>query len=186
MRKIVLLSAILFLIISSGCSKHDKTSNQTTDSVRNTVGSKDTSTQTTQITVSTNKDSVSIPKQTDEEIIREATNGVYTKKSGFITEDYGKQDYSAEVIDLNEDGQKEVFIKLSSGGWPKGFYTLYIKKDGKWYKDFECMGSYSVLTERTKGYLDIKLNAAVGNDNGRARWNGKMYVDERGKKPCDF
>ena len=48
------------------------------------------------------------------------------------------------------------------------------------------MGSYSIASSKTKGYMDINLNAAVGNDKSLARWNGKMYVDKRGKKPCDF
>ncbi|MBZ0203789.1 MAG: hypothetical protein K8I03_12295 [Ignavibacteria bacterium] len=182
MKKLILLTLVIFL----GCSKQEKTENNSVDSVKKSDSTKENISQTTQSTSSPTKDSVPVPKQTDEEIIREATNGVYTKKSGFIAEDYGKQDYSAEVIDLNEDGQKEVFIELSGGGWPKGFYTLYIKKDGKWYKEFECMGSYSIRSERTNGYLDLSLNAAVGNDKSRAKWNGKRYVDERGKKPCDF
>lgn len=188
MKTIILFTMLMFF----GCSKQDKTENKSVDSVKNSVTGKEITSQTTQSTGSTTKDSVPVPKQTDEEIIREATDGVFTKKSGqtkYKTE-YGDYSplttYDAKAIDLNDDGQKEVFVQLLDGDWPKGHYTLYMKKDGKWYKDFECMGSYSVLTERTKGYLDLKLNAAVGNDNGRARWNGKMYVDERGKKPCDF
>ena len=190
MKKLTLIVVLLSLLI--GCSKQEKSTNQNIDTVKKSDSSKVSNSQTTQSTSSPTKDSVPVPKQTDEEIISEATNGVFNKKSGQTKykDEFGDMSplttYEAVAIDLNDDSQKEVFVQLLDGNWPKGFYTLYVKKDGKWYKDFECMGSYSLLTERTKGYLDLKLNAAVGNDNGRARWNGKMYVDERGKKPCDF
>ena len=169
-----------------GCSKQEKTSNQTTDSIRNTDGSKDTSTQTTQTTTSTKNDSVPIPKQTDEEIVKEATNGLCNKLSGSFTEDGISTDYEAEVKDLNNDGQKEVLLHMGGSNYPKGAYALYIKQGTKWFKNFECLGSCEIASTVTNGYLDINLYAAVGNDKSLARWNGKMYVDKRGKKPCDF
>ncbi len=192
MRKIVLLSAMLFLITSLGCSKQEKTSNQNIDTLKKSDSSKVSNSQTTQSTNSPTKDSVPVPKQTDEEIISEATNGVFNKESGQTKykDEFGDMSplttYEAVAIDLNDDGQKEVFVQLLDGNWPKGFYTLYMKKDGRWYKEYECMDSYSIASSKTKGYMDINLNAAVGNDKSLARWNGKMYVDKRGKKPCDF
>ena len=177
---------MILALFSLNCSKQEKTSNQTTDSVRNTVGSKDTSSQTTQTTTSTKNDSVQIPKQTDEEIVKEATNGLCTKLSGSFTEDGISTDYEAEVKDLNNDGQKEVLLHMAGSNYPKGAYALYIKQGAKWFKNFECLGSCEIASTTTNGYLDINLNAAVGNDKSLARWNGKMYVDKRGKKPCDF
>ena len=78
MKKLTLIVVLLSLLI--GCSKQEKSTNQNIDTVKKSDSSKVSNSQKTQSTSSPTKDSVPIPKQTDEEIISEATNGVFNKK----------------------------------------------------------------------------------------------------------
>ena len=52
-------------------------------------------------------------KAENNKIISEATNGKYSALEGSISECDEQQDYTAEITDLNKDGQPEVLVNIS-------------------------------------------------------------------------
>lgn len=170
---------IIFIIILSflGCSKQEKSSNQNSDST------KDNATNTTNSGNSQIKNNVASDTNRgpwdEEKIISEATGGEFKKAHGTYSDDCQKNiEYEAEVIDLNKDGQPEVFL-LIRGGCVTGFVgtsmELYIKnKNGKWETQFGFDGWYNILETKNKGYPDIEIQGP-GFCFPVWRWNGKRY-----------
>lgn len=113
--------------------------------------------------------------------IAEATNGQLksTKGQYFDKECNQATDYEAEVVDLNADGQPEVFTQIFGtclGGAAGVLMNLYIKgADGRWHPQFGFPGMYQVLATRNKGYPDIEIGGP-GSCFPVWRWNGKAYA----------
>ncbi|MES2625110.1 MAG: hypothetical protein V4628_07520 [Pseudomonadota bacterium] len=113
-------------------------------------------------------------------IISEATAGLLTATAGKVFEASCNMelDYDAQVIDLNADGQPEVFTQLYGtciGGGAGVSLDLYIKDDdGRWNSQFGFPGVYSVLESKNLGYPDISIGGP-GNCFPIWRWDGKMY-----------
>lgn len=84
-----------------------------------------------------------------------------------------------KIIDLNGDGQPEVFV-LSHSGICFGMYganmTLFMKnKNGQWVRNFDfATPGYTILKKKNKGYPDIEI-AGRGSCSPVWRWNGKAY-----------
>lgn len=114
-------------------------------------------------------------------VIAEATSGQFksTKGQYFDKECNQQTDYEAEVIDLNSDGQPEVFTQIFGtclGGAAGVSMNLYIKgADGRWHPQFGFPGVYQVLATRNKGYPDIEIGGP-GSCFPIWRWNGKEYA----------
>ncbi len=114
-------------------------------------------------------------------IVAEATGGQLkaTKGQYFDKDCNAALDYEAEVVDLNGDGQPEVFTSVQGtclGGMTGVHMNLYIKnKNGQWQPQFGFPGIYTVLKTRNKGYPDIEIGGP-GNCFPVWRWNGKAYA----------
>jgi len=84
-----------------------------------------------------------------------------------------------EVIDLNKDGQPEVFIQVSSscyGGAGAQLSLLIKDKSGRWQSNFGFpAGSYKLLDTQNKGYPDIEIGGS-GFCFPVWRWNGTQYA----------
>ena len=128
----------------------------------------------------------------DASVVAVATGGQFkaTKGSYFDKGCKEKLDYEAEVIDLNRDGQPEVFTSVHGtcmGGMTGVFLNLYIRdKTGKWRPQFGFPGMYSVLKTKNKGYPDIEIGGP-GFCFPVWRWNGgqyKLHRHEYDGKPC--
>jgi hypothetical protein len=92
-------------------------------------------------------------------------------------------DYDAEVIDLNGDGQPEVFTRLHSAcyGMAGVNMDLYVKdKDGQWKPQFGFPGDYNILKTKNLGFPDIEVGGP-GDCFPVWRWNGSSYAI---KKKC--
>lgn len=113
-------------------------------------------------------------------VIAEATGGRMKAKSGeFFDKDCNeKTTYSAEVIDLNGDGQPEVFANLPGichGGRVGVHMNLYIRNaGGQWKPQFGFPGIYNILNTRNMGYPDIEIGGP-GSCAPVWRWNGQQY-----------
>ena len=93
-------------------------------------------------------------------------------------------EYEAKVVDLNSDGQPEVFT-LEFGGICFGqlgaSMNLYIKDNqGQWQPQFGFDGFYKVLKTKNQGYPDIAIvgdpDAVVDSSHCPVwRWNGQEY-----------
>ena len=126
---------------------------------------------------------VAIPAGTWDEtkVITEATGGQFKATKGkYFDKDCNESlDYEAEVIDLNGDGQPEVFTSVQStclGGMAGVHMNLYIKnKNGQWKPQFGFPGIYTVLKTKSKGYPDIEVGGP-GNCFPVWRWNGQEYA----------
>jgi hypothetical protein len=85
---------------------------------------------------------------------------------------------TVDVIDLNGDGQPEVFVLLQSAcyGAVGGQLTLLIKdKQGFWRPNLGFpAGGYTLLKTKNEGYPDIEIGG-VGKCSPVWRWNGKAY-----------
>jgi hypothetical protein len=115
------------------------------------------------------------------QVISQATGGRMKAKSGtyFEKDCNEKTDYSAEVTDLNGDGQPEVFVNVSGtcmGGRVGVHLSLYIKNAaGQWKQQFGFPGMHSVLKTKNKGYPDIEIGGP-GACQPVWRWNGQQYA----------
>lgn len=120
------------------------------------------------------------PAEANNKIIAEATGGKLKSAKGKYFESSCNEsvDYDAEVIDLNGDGQPEVFTQIQStclGGMAGVSMNLYIKnKQGQWKPQFGFPGMYSVLKTKHKGFPDIEIGGP-GNCFPVWRWNGREY-----------
>ena len=112
--------------------------------------------------------------------IQAATNGQFKSAKGkYFSKDCNEQvDYEAEAIDLNGDGQLEVFTKEYGsciGGRTGVHMNLYIKtKAGLWKAQFGFPGMYKILTTQSKGYPDIEIGGP-GTCFPIWRWDGQKY-----------
>lgn len=113
-------------------------------------------------------------------VVSEATAGRLKALTGkFFDEGCGTEvDYQADVVDLNGDGQPEVFTQLQSGcyGMAGVQLDLLVKgKDGKWTSQFGFPGMYTILETKNLGYPDIEIGGP-GNCFPVWRWNGTSYA----------
>ena len=117
----------------------------------------------------------------DATIIAEATGGRFKAAKGKYFEKACNErlDYEAEVVDLNGDGQPEVFTSVQGtcmGGMAGVHMNLYIRgADGRWQPQFGFPGIYNVLKTRNKGFPDIEIGGP-GNCFPVWRWNGSAYA----------
>jgi len=128
----------------------------------------------------------------DAGIIAEATGGRFKAAKGKYFEKACNErlDYEAEVVDLNGDGQPEVFTSVQGtcmGGMAGVHMNLYIKgADGRWQPQFGFPGIYNVLKTKNKGFPDIEIGGP-GFCFPVERWNGRQYALHRHEyegKPC--
>ncbi len=115
----------------------------------------------------------------DAKIITEATKGALksTKGKYFDKSFNASVDYEAQVIDLNGDGQPEVFTKHHGamfGGAGVSVDLLIKGKNGKWASQFGFPGDYNILKTKNKGYPDIEIQGP-GSCFPIWRWNGSVY-----------
>lgn len=114
-------------------------------------------------------------------VVAEATGGKLKATRGkyFDLACNASLDYEAEVIDLNGDGQPEVFTSVHGsclGGMAGVYMNLYIKdRHGHWRPQFGFQGIYTVLKTRNKGYPDIEIGGP-GFCFPVWRWNGRQYA----------
>jgi len=97
------------------------------------------------------------------QVISQATGGRMKAKAGSYF-DKGcnrKTDYTADVTDLNGDGQPEVFVNVNGtcmGGRAGVHLSLYIKNAaGQWKQQFGFPGMHKVLKTKNKAYPDIEI-----------------------------
>lgn len=90
-----------------------------------------------------------------------------------------------DVVDLNGDGQLEVFVQVNSScyGMAGGQLSLLIKdKQGRWQPNLGVpAGGYKLLSTKNKGYPDIEIGGP-GMCFPVWRWNGRAYAIH---KRCD-
>ena len=114
-------------------------------------------------------------------IIAEATGGRMTAIRGGAFEPTCNQvlEYEAEVVDLNRDGQPEVFTLIHGtciGGATGVQVDLLIKgPDGRWQSQFGFPGFYAVLETGNAGFPDIEIGGP-GSCFPVWRWNGQAYA----------
>lgn len=120
-------------------------------------------------------------------IVREATAGELKALSGkYFDKDCDQMlDYNAEVVDLNNDGQPEVFTEVHGtcrGGMFGVYMDLYVKgSDGSWQTQFGFPGSPNVLKTTANGFPDIEVYGPGGCFPVWG-WNGQKYEL---KQKCD-
>lgn len=113
-------------------------------------------------------------------LVAEATAGAMKATSGrTFDKDCGEQvDYQADLVDLNQDGQPEVFVTLTSScyGMTGSQLRLYGKgKDGIWRRHLDVPASeYKVLGQKSLGFSEIQL-AGRGACRPTWRWDGNNY-----------
>ncbi len=118
---------------------------------------------------------------TDARIVADATGGRFKATKGKYLEAACNQslDYEAEVVDLNGDGQPEVFLSVHGsclGGMAGVQMNLYIKgRNGQWRPQFGFPGMYIISKTKNKGYPDIEIGGP-GNCFPVWRWNGQQYA----------
>ncbi len=117
----------------------------------------------------------------DARIIAEATGGKFKAATGKYFESACKESlaYEAEVVDLNGDGQPEVFTSVHGSclGGMAGVQVNLFTRDtgGRWVPQFGFPGMYTVLKTKNKGYPDIEIGGP-GNCFPVWRWNGQQYA----------
>lgn len=125
--------------------------------------------------------SQSAARDIDARIVAEATDGWLTSTGGTVFEAACNQvlDYEAEVIDLNKDGQPEVFTLIHGtclGGAAGVQVNLLIKgADGRWHPQFGFPGLYTVLETGNAGFPDIEIGGP-GFCFPVWRWDGQAYA----------
>jgi hypothetical protein len=121
------------------------------------------------------------PAWNEAKVISEATDGRFDSPAGSYFDKDCNQDtpYEINVVDLNGDGQPEVFVVVHGtcwGGMTGVNVDLRIKgPDGKWTSQFGFPGIYRVLETKNKGYPDIEFGGP-GFCFPIWRWNGKEYA----------
>ena len=106
----------------------------------------------------------------DATVVAEATGGRFKALRGqyFDRECNEKLGYEAEVIDLNADGQPEVFVTVQGtclGGMAGAYLNLFIKdKTGRWRPQFGFPGMHTVLPTKHLGAC-----AAEAETTGKSR-----------------
>lgn len=116
----------------------------------------------------------------DAKILAEATQGqLKSLKGNYFDKEFNASiDFEATVIDLNRDGQPEVFTIKYGGmfGRAGSELQLYVKgRDGRWKPQFGFPGSYKILANKSGGYPDIEIQGP-GTCFPVWRWNGSAYA----------
>lgn len=121
------------------------------------------------------------PSQAAVQAIRAATQGRLQSTHGQYREpacDGQMLDYDAEAVDLDGDGQLEVFTLVHGscmGGMAGAHMNLYIRDaGGRWQPQFGFPGYYKVLKTRRQGFPDIQIDGP-GQCSPVWRWNGRAY-----------
>jgi hypothetical protein len=115
------------------------------------------------------------------QVVAEATGGWLTSTKGAVFDAACNQtlDYEAEVIDLNKDGQPEVFTMIHGlclGGAAGVQVNLLIKDaDGRWQPQFGFPGLYTLLETGNAGFPDIEIGGP-GFCFPVWRWDGAAYA----------
>lgn len=115
------------------------------------------------------------------QIVAEATGGgLKTAKGTFYDSSCGENlPYEAKLVDLNDDGQPEVFIAVDGqclGGMSGSYFDLWMKNpSGQWERQLATQGMFVVRKTKTKGYRDIEV-AGPGINTPIWRWDGKKYA----------
>ncbi len=117
--------------------------------------------------------------QADARIVAEATKGrLEALKGKAFDPDFNTSiEYDAEVVDLNGDGQAEVFTRRygSMFGMAGVEVELYIKaRNGQWMPQFGFPGNYKILEAKAGGYPDIEIQGP-GTCFPVWRWKGSAY-----------
>lgn len=120
------------------------------------------------------------PAVSDAQIVAEATRGELKALRGryFDKGCDATIEYDAKVVDLNDDGQPEVFTQQygSCFGLAGVELNLYIRDGkGRWRSQFGFPGFYELLSTRSLGYPDIKIGGP-GDCAPVWRWNGQKYA----------
>lgn len=121
------------------------------------------------------------PAAPDAAVIAEATGGWLTAANDTMFDANCNQDvaYEAEVVDLDKDGQPEVFTKVHGTCWGGGagvHMNLLIKgRDGQWRPQFGFPGIPHVLESGHLGFPDIEIGGP-GFCFPVWRWNGQAYA----------
>ncbi len=121
------------------------------------------------------------PSWDEGKVISEATGGRFNSRTGsYFDKDCNEEtQYQNDVVDLNGDGQPEVFVTIQGtcwGGMTGVFLDLMIKgADGKWAPQFGFPGIYQVLETKNKGFPDIEIGGP-GFCFPIWRWNGQQYA----------
>lgn len=121
------------------------------------------------------------PSWNEAKVISEATGGRFDSRVGSFFDKNCNETipYGIDVIDLNSDGQPEVFITLHGtcyGGMTGANVDLMIKdQDGQWVSQFGFPGIYKVLETKNMGYPDIEFGGP-GFCFPIWRWNGQKYA----------
>lgn len=121
------------------------------------------------------------PPAADAKVVAEATGGRFKALRGqYLDRSCNeKLAYEAEVVDLNGDGQPEVFVSVQGtclGGMAGVHLDLYIKdKAGRWQSQFGFPGMHTELPTQHMGYPDIEIGGP-GNCFPIWRWNGRAYA----------
>jgi hypothetical protein len=118
------------------------------------------------------------------EVLYKATG--LTERGGKVLDDCGQPvQPDTEVVDLNGDGQPEVFVQVGGScyGAAGAQLTLLIKdKLGHWQSNLGFpAGGYKLLSTKNKGYPDIEIGGP-GFCFPVWRWNGTQYAIH---KRCD-
>ncbi|MGO4332981.1 hypothetical protein AB4Z48_19000 [Cupriavidus sp. 2TAF22] len=117
----------------------------------------------------------------DAKLVAEATQGQLKALKGKVFDKSCNEsvDYDAAVVDLNGDGQPEVFTNFYGtcvGGMAGVSMQLYVKDgSGRWQPQFGFPGQATVLKTKHLGYPDIEIGGP-GNCFPVWRWNGAQYA----------
>lgn len=114
----------------------------------------------------------------DDATIATATGGAFKAAKGTYVDMCGEtRPYTADLIDLNADGQPELFVTKEGtceGGRDGAVVLLYVKTAKGWAEQFSVTGIYQVLKTRTNGYADVEVGGA-GSCFPKFSWNGAAY-----------
>lgn len=113
----------------------------------------------------------------DPRIISDATGGQFKAARGsYLDRSCGRPvGYEAEVVDLNRDGQPEVFTRTSGNCAGQRVDLIVKNAAGQWRPQFGLPGDYKLLEARNQGYPDIGIESP-GSCLLVWRWNGEQYV----------
>ncbi|WP_454725545.1 MULTISPECIES: hypothetical protein [Cupriavidus] len=117
----------------------------------------------------------------DARVVAEATHGRLKALKGKVFDKSCNEsvDYDAAVVDLNGDGQPEVFTNFYGscvGGLAGVSMQLYVKDaGGRWQPQFGFPGQATVLKSGNLGYPDIAIGGP-GHCFPVWRWNGAQYA----------
>jgi len=121
------------------------------------------------------------PAWDESKVIREGTGGQFKAPKGkYFDKDCNQSlDYEATVVDLNGDGQPEVFTQVYGtclGGMAGVLLNLYVRNSaGQWKPQFGFPGMYEILKTGNQGYPDIEIGGP-GFCFPVWRWNGREYA----------